>query len=56
MNEPASQNRRPLASNVEDQSSISPNTVTEPSPAEEFAIIHFEPRKFTVFAIPRSNC
>ena len=40
MNEPASQNdRRPLASNVEDQSPISPNnTITEPTSAKNLPL------------------
>jgi hypothetical protein len=38
MNEPASHGRRPLASNVEDQSPISPNTVAEPTSAKNLPL------------------
>src|SRR2546421_12066597 len=39
MNEPASRDdRRPLASNVEDQSPTSPNTVAEPSSAKNLPL------------------
>jgi hypothetical protein len=41
MNEPASHDdRRPLASNVEDESPISPDTVAEPTSAKNLPLSH----------------